>query len=341
MVTSKKNSTSAVPECTASCSKLGKESFSTAEEMPGPVFGNRIVDLELIVEAFAQLCCPKCFAEKVELFEDSRYGLCSHFTLKWAFKLCSTLNWPRLTKAAYKNQEAKLLKVVQEVAEESMIKAATEIVEKQQNLSSDRVKCGILVDGTWQRRSYTSMNGCVAAISVDTGKVLDIEVRSSYCPTYIVNVRTCQILFSKFRSKELSLQESDRSRRPFKIDNDVLRFTLENNPHLTSQQTAEELGIHHTTVGDHIKSLGFVLQRSVWVPRELTEHNLSDRVRMCSSHLIRHNMEPFFDKLITGDEKWILYENIKRKKCYCKPGTSSATVPKPSIHQQKILLCLL
>ncbi|GFY26178.1 uncharacterized protein TNCV_354941 [Trichonephila clavipes] len=179
--TSKKNSTSAVPECTASCSKLGNESFSTAEEMPGPVFGNRIVDLELIVEAFAQLCCPKCFAEKVKLFEDSGYGLCSHFTLKCkgfagAFKLCSTLNFPRLTKTAYKNQEAKLLKVVQKVAEESMIKAATEIVEKQQNLSSDIVKCGISVDGTWQRRGYTSMNGCVAAISVDTGKVLDIEV---------------------------------------------------------------------------------------------------------------------------------------------------------------------
>ncbi|GFU12838.1 hypothetical protein TNCV_3574031 [Trichonephila clavipes] len=71
----------ALPECTASCSKLGNESLSTAEEMPGPVFDNRIVDLELIVEAFAQLCCPKFFTEKVELFEDSRYGLCSHFTL--------------------------------------------------------------------------------------------------------------------------------------------------------------------------------------------------------------------------------------------------------------------
>ncbi|GFS96021.1 hypothetical protein TNCV_4277981 [Trichonephila clavipes] len=79
-------------------------------------------------------------------------------------------------KTAYKNQEAKLLKVVQEVAEESMVKAATEIVEKQQNLSSHIVKCGISVDGTWLRRGYTSMNGCVAAISVDTGKVLDIEV---------------------------------------------------------------------------------------------------------------------------------------------------------------------
>ncbi|GFU30710.1 hypothetical protein TNCV_1444331 [Trichonephila clavipes] len=47
-----------------------------------------------------------------------------------AFKLCSTLNLPRLTKTAYKNQDAKLLKVVLEVAEESMIKAATEIEEK-------------------------------------------------------------------------------------------------------------------------------------------------------------------------------------------------------------------
>ncbi|GFW59275.1 histone-lysine N-methyltransferase SETMAR [Trichonephila clavipes] len=115
---------------------------------------------------------------------------------------------------------------------------------------------------------------------------------------------------------------------------------LENNSHLTSQEIAEEFGIHHTTVGDHIKSLGFVLKRSVWVPHELTEKNLSDRVRMCSSHLIRHNVEPFFDKLITGDEKWIPYEIIKKKKSYCKPGTSSATVPNPSTHQRKVLLCL-
>ncbi|GFY14283.1 uncharacterized protein TNCV_3614711 [Trichonephila clavipes] len=192
--TSKNNSTSAIPECTASCSKLGNESLSTAEEMSGTVYGNIIVDLELIVEAFTQLCCPKCFAEKVELFEDSRYGLCSHFTLKCkgfaeAFKLCSTLNLPRLTKTAYKNQEAKLLKVVQEVAEEFMIKDATEIVAKKQNLSSDIVKCG-----TWQRRGYTSMNGCVAAISVDTGKVLDIEVMSSYCPTY----KNCRLQYTQY-----------------------------------------------------------------------------------------------------------------------------------------------
>ncbi|GFY19462.1 histone-lysine N-methyltransferase SETMAR [Trichonephila clavipes] len=66
--------------------------------------------------------------------------------------------------------------------------------------------------------------------------------------------------FSKFCSGELSPQEIDRSGRPSKIDNDVLRFMLENNPHLTSQEIAEEFGIYHTIVGDHIKSSGFVLK---------------------------------------------------------------------------------
>ncbi|GFU90716.1 uncharacterized protein TNCV_4182701 [Trichonephila clavipes] len=75
------------------------------------------------------------------------------------FKLCSKLNLPRLIKTAYKSQESKPLKVVQEV------------------------------DGTWQRSGYTSMNGCVAAVSVDTGKLLDIEVMSSYCPTLEKNRR--------------------------------------------------------------------------------------------------------------------------------------------------------
>ncbi|GFX96874.1 uncharacterized protein TNCV_1996061 [Trichonephila clavipes] len=45
------------------------------------------------------------------------------------------------------------------------------------------VECGISVDGTWQRRGYSYMNGCVAALSVDTDKVVDIEIMSSYCPT--------------------------------------------------------------------------------------------------------------------------------------------------------------
>ncbi|GFU46824.1 uncharacterized protein TNCV_2496861 [Trichonephila clavipes] len=117
------------------------------------------------------------------------------------FKLCSTFNLNRLIKTAYKNQDAKLLKVIQEVAEESMIKAATETVEKKQNLSSDIVKCGISVDGPWQRKGYTSMNGCVAAISVDTSKVLDIEVICRPTVQHVRDFRLCQETLNMSRQR--------------------------------------------------------------------------------------------------------------------------------------------
>ncbi|GFX34559.1 uncharacterized protein TNCV_3657971 [Trichonephila clavipes] len=98
-----------------------------AEYQRKPLTGNRIIDMEVLLNLFLQLCCPRCFEEGILLSEDSTYVL--HPT---------------------KNK----------------------IVE-----------CGISVDGTWQRRGYSSMNGCVAALSVDTGKVVDIEIMSSYCPT--------------------------------------------------------------------------------------------------------------------------------------------------------------
>ncbi|GBM33638.1 hypothetical protein AVEN_274299-1 [Araneus ventricosus] len=43
------------------------------------------------------------------------------------------------------------------------------------------VKCGVSVDGTWQRRGYSSLNGVVSALSILSGKVIDMEVMSQFC----------------------------------------------------------------------------------------------------------------------------------------------------------------
>ena len=42
------------------------------------------------------------------------------------------------------------------------------------------VDTGVSVDGTWKKRGFTSFNGCVAAISIDTGTILDLEVMSRF-----------------------------------------------------------------------------------------------------------------------------------------------------------------
>ncbi|GFX77790.1 uncharacterized protein TNCV_1107071 [Trichonephila clavipes] len=39
----------------------------------------------------------------------------------------------------------------------------------------------VAIDGTWQKRGHTSLNGVVTAVSVDTGKVVDAEILSRKC----------------------------------------------------------------------------------------------------------------------------------------------------------------
>jgi len=50
---------------------------------------------------------------------------------------------------------------------------------------------------------------------------------------------------------------------------------------------------------------------------------------------LKFRKEYFLHKIITGDEKWILYDNPKRRKSWVDPGQPSTSTPKPSIHYQE------
>ncbi|GFV02709.1 uncharacterized protein TNCV_4411631 [Trichonephila clavipes] len=62
-------------------------------------------------------------------------------------KLCAFLGLPFLSKLAFRNQERKLLKATERVAQENINAALSEIKG-----SNSFTKCGISIDGTWQRR---------------------------------------------------------------------------------------------------------------------------------------------------------------------------------------------
>ncbi|GFT86347.1 uncharacterized protein TNCV_3258701 [Trichonephila clavipes] len=57
---------------------------------------------------------------------------------------------------------------------------AATVVHKKNNFD-EVIQCGVSIDGTWQRRGHLSLNGCFSVISLDTGKVLDIEILSKMC----------------------------------------------------------------------------------------------------------------------------------------------------------------
>ena len=87
-------------------------------------------------------------------------------------KLCEFLNSPEPPRATTISEIQKnIVDAYNNVPSQSTISGANEIeVTRDENVICDiTVPC----DGTWQKRSYNSLNGIVTVISFDTGKCID------------------------------------------------------------------------------------------------------------------------------------------------------------------------
>jgi len=61
----------------------------------------------------------------------------------------------------------------------------------------------------------------------------------------------------------------------------------------------------------HLKQLGYVNKLDIWVSCKFKIIHLTKRVDIYDSLL---KCEKFLKHMITGDEKWIIYNNIERKR---------------------------
>jgi len=60
--------------------------------------------------------------------------------------------------------------------------------------------------------------------------------------------------------------------------------------------------------------MGKVQKEGRWVPHEMSEDKKNRRRDTALTLLSKYRKKDFLDKIITDNEKWILYDNSKRRK---------------------------
>ena len=118
------------------------------------------------------------------------------------------------------------------------------------------------------------------------------QVANKICAVYgegAVAERTVRKWFAKFKADDFNLEDQERPGRP-STDEDQIKTLIENNPRYTTRELAEMLNMSKSTIHEHFVKLGYINCFDVWVPHDLTEKNLMDRISICDS-LYKRNEE--------------------------------------------------
>lgn len=150
----------------------------------------------------------------------------------------------------------------------------------------------------------------------------------------------CRKWFRHFKDGEFDVEDKERSGRPKTFKDAELEALLDEDPCQTEKELSEQLNVTHQCVSQRLHALGLVQKLGNWLPHELKERDIERRKTICELLLQRQQRKDFLHRIITGDEKWIRYDNPKRKPAWVKPGEPGPSTPKANIHGSKVMLCI-
>ncbi|KAL6419693.1 hypothetical protein ACFW04_014569 [Cataglyphis niger] len=122
--------------------------------------------------------------------------------------------------------------------------------------------------------------------------------------------------FARFKAGDFNLEDQERPDRPSITDEDQIKTLIENNLRYMTRKLAEMLNMSKSTIHEHFK-------------------NLMDRISICDSLYKRNEETPFLKQVVTGDKKWIIYNNVKRKRSWGKRNEPPLATTKVAFTKQR------
>ena len=105
-------------------------------------------------------------------------------------EFCSTMGLSQpVNKNSYQEISSEICTHSTNLANQLTKESAKKLIQQQygENITGKIANVKVSVDGSWQRRGHCSKIGVVFIISIDTGEVLDFEVKNLYCHQCSVN----------------------------------------------------------------------------------------------------------------------------------------------------------
>lgn len=153
------------------------------------------------------------------------------------------------------------------------------------------------------------------------------------CDWNSITERTCQRWFAKFRSGNMDRKDKQRCGRPTTIDDGVLHRSIEANPSASTRTLASALHSSHMTVFRHLKKIGKENKRGQTVPYQLSEFHKNRRISDCN-WLLHKFSRGGLNRILTCDEKWIVYDNRRPKNQWLSAGQAGERTPLMKIHKK-------
>lgn len=163
------------------------------------------------------------------------------------------------------------------------------------------------------------------------------QARRQICEVYgreALSKTTAKKWFAQFHSGNFDVADAPRgSRATLLVEHniDVSMEIINQNRHINVLDVAQELNISRKSALRHLEKAGYKKMLNVWVPLHLKQTDLKERFSICESLLRRNEIEPFLDRLITADEKWITYNHIERKRTCSQRESNSAQAAKKGV----------